>query len=64
MRPSNESLEMQRQRLRDEERTLERNRFIASTAFALVGAIAFGAIFYWLLNYTNILSNLIEKAAP
>ncbi|MBL1435659.1 MAG: hypothetical protein COB08_005615 [Rhodobacteraceae bacterium] len=64
MRPSNESLKMQRQRLRDEERTLERNRFVASIVFALVGAIALGAIFYWLLNYTNILSNLIEKAAP
>ncbi|MCF6271601.1 MAG: hypothetical protein L3J37_00205 [Rhodobacteraceae bacterium] len=59
-----ESLEMRLHRLRNEERALERWSFIVSIILALVGASAFSAILYWTFNYTNIFTNLIEKAAP
>ena len=60
----NESLEMRNHRLRCEMRALDNKRFIASIIFALIGGAGIAAILYWLINYTDILTDLIEKAAP
>jgi len=64
MNHKEESLEMRRHRLRQEMRRLEQQRFIASLIFGLTGFAGITAILYWAVNYTTILTDMIEKGTP